>query len=299
MVFRIILIICSLVVTPALAKSYEDIIEQGLMTIAVYNNFPPYSYLRNGEPAGIDVEVGKKIAAGLGVDVQWMWINADENLEDDLRNAIWKGHIITRQKADLMLRVPYDRKFAYAIDGYGLPKNDLVVMFGPYQQESWALLRDHQKTNDIRTLAIFQYEPVAVELDSLPSFFLGATIGGRLRDKLVHVNSVFDGISMLRENKVAAVAGLRGQLQWGMSTGGDVNVNEFSPLPAQYDISADGLAAMSIKSWDIGMAVKQDYRELVYAIQAITEPMVKNGEMEALFLQYGLRFDIPDYHRVE
>ena len=299
MVLRSVLLICSLIATSVMAKSYEDILEQGQITIAVYNNFPPYSYLRDGEPAGVDIEVGKRIAAGLGVDLEWMWINADENLEDDLRNAIWKGHIITRQKADLMLRVPYDRKFAYAIDGYGLPKNDLVVMFGPYQQESWALLRDHEKTNDIRTLAIFQYEPVAVELDSLPSFFLGATIGGRLRDKLVHVDSVFDGIKLLQEGKVAAVAGMKGQLQWGMSTSGDVNKTEFAPLPEQYDISADGLAAMSIKSWDIGMAVKTDYRELAYAIQAITEPMIKNGEMEALFLEYGLSYEIPDYHRTE
>ena len=160
-------------------------------------------------------------------------------------------------------------------------------------------MRDHEKTNDIRTLAIFQYEPVAVELDSLPSFFLGATLGGRLRDKLVHVDSVFDGIKLLQEGKVAAVAGMKGQLQWGMSTSGDVNKTEFAPLPEQYDISADGLAAMSIKSWDIGMAVKTDYRELAYAIQAITEPMIKNGEMEALFLEYGLSYEIPDYHRTE
>ncbi|HAU91155.1 MAG TPA: amino acid ABC transporter substrate-binding protein, partial [Alteromonas sp.] len=51
--------------------------------------------------------------------------------------------------------------------------------------------------------------------------------------------------------------------------------------------------------WDIGMAVKTDYRELAYAIQAITEPMIKNGEMEALFLEYGLSYEIPDYHRTE
>lgn len=299
MVSRIVFLLCSLLATNCLARSYEDILESGQMTIAVYNNFPPYSYLKGGEPAGIDIEVGKKIAAGLGVDLNWMWINADENLEDDLRNAIWKGHIVTRKKADLMLRVPYDRRFAYAIDGYGLPKNEMVVMFGPYQQESWALVRDHEKTNDIRTLAIFQYEPVAVELDSLPSFFLGATIGGRLRDKLVHVNSVFDGIQLLKEEKVAAVAGMRSQLQWGMATSGNPSAESLEPLDERFDISADGLAAMSIDSWDIGMAVKQDYRELAYAIEGIIEPLVKNGEMEALYLQFGLSYEIPNYHSAE
>ena len=288
MVVRILFLICVALSSYANARSYEDIIESGQITIAVYNDFPPYSFLQDGEPAGVDIEIGKHIAKGLGVSVEWLWINADENLEDDLRNAIWKGHIITRQKADVMLRVPYDRRFAYAIDGYGLPKNEMVVMFSPYQQESWALVRDHEKTNDIRTLAIFQYENVAVELDSLPSFFLGATIGGRLRDKLVHVDSVFTGIDKLKAGEVAAVAGMRSQLQWGMG-----------PLTSQYDISADGLAAMSIKSWDIGMAVKQDYRELTYAIEGIITPMVNSGEMEKLFLEYGLSYEIPDYFRTE
>ncbi|MFS1702072.1 substrate-binding periplasmic protein [Alteromonas sp. AMM-1] len=288
MVIRILFLICVALSSYANARSYEDIIESGQITIAVYNDFPPYSFLKDGEPAGVDIEVGKHIAKALDVNVEWLWLNADENLEDDLRNAIWKGHIITRQKADVMLRVPYDRRFAYAIDGYGLPKNEMVVMFSPYQQENWALLRDHEKTNDIRTLAIFQYEKIAVELDSLPSFFLGATIGGRLRDKLVHVDSVFAGIDKLKAGDVAAVAGMKAQLQWGMG-----------PLTEQYDISADGLAAMSIKSWDIGMAVKQDYRELAYTIESIIEPMVKNGEMEKLYLQYGLSYDIPDYFRTE
>ena len=120
------------------AKSYDDIIDAGVITIAVYNNFPPYSYLENDKPTGIDIDVGNAIAKGLGVKAEFMWINADENLEDDLRQAVWKGHIITRQKADLMLRVPYDRKFSYGIDGYGLPRNEMVAMFGPYQRHRYA-----------------------------------------------------------------------------------------------------------------------------------------------------------------
>lgn len=299
MALRIVILIIGLLASSTNARSYEDIIESGYITIAVYADFPPYSFERQGVPAGIDIEVGKKIADGLGVKLEWMWINADETLDDDLRQAIWKGHIITRKKADLMLRVPYDRRFAYAIDGYGLPKNDLVVMFGPYQQESWALIRDHQKTNDIRTLAIFQYEKIAVELDSLPSFFLGSTIGGRLRDNLVHVDSVYDGIQLLQEEQVAAVAGMRSQLHWGIATNGDRNYTGLASMANRYDISADGLAAMSIDSWDVGMAVKQDYRELAHSIDAIIEPLILNGEMETLFLQYGLSYEIPDYYRDE
>lgn len=266
------------------AKSYDDIIDAGVITIAVYDNFPPYSFMDGDTPSGIDIDVGNAIAEGLGVKAEFMWINADENLEDDLRQAVWKGHIITRQKADLMLRVPYDRKFSYGIDGYGLPRNEMVVMFGPYHREKWALLKNTEKTNGIDTLAIFQYEKIAVEIDSLPDTFLGSTIGGRLRKNMVHTTTTFDGVDLFNKGEVAAVAGMQSQLEWAQ------------PASEQYTINATGLAAMSIKAWDIGMAVKTDYRQLAYAIEGITEPMIKDGRMQSIFEKYGVTYTIPDLY---
>jgi polar amino acid transport system substrate-binding protein len=285
MAIRLVIILSLLLSFSASSRSYDDVTESGRITIAVYNDFPPYSYLDNDTPAGFDIELGKLIAKGLGVEIEWLWLNADENLEDDLRNAIWKGHIVTRKKADLMLRVPYDRRFAYAIDGYGQAKNELVTMFGPYQTESWAILRDLEKTGDVRTLALFQYEKIAVEIDSLPSFFLGSTIGGRLRDKLVHVPSIFEGVEQLKAGKLAAVAGMKGQLQWSMG-----------PLSSQYDITQDGLSAMSVKTWDIGMAVKQDYRQLAYAIEDIITPYIKDGTLQRLSEQYNMDYTVPSLY---
>ena len=124
------------------ARKYDDIIESGYIEIAVYNDFPPYSFKQGEELRGIDVEVGKLIARELGVEPRWYWFNADETIEDDLRNAVWKGHYLTRRDlgrriADIMMRVPYDPKFARMIDGYGQMKNEMVVMFGPYHQRSW------------------------------------------------------------------------------------------------------------------------------------------------------------------
>lgn len=285
---KFVALLLALIVTslPASARSYDDIIASGFITVAVYNNFPPYSFLEQGEPRGIDVDVAKEIALKLGVEPRWMWINADENLEDDLRNAIWKGHIITRKKADLMMRVPYDRKFSYAIDSYGLPKNEMVVMFGPYHREGWAILRDTKKTNDILTLAIFQYEKIAVEIDSLPSFFLGSTIAGRLRDKLIHTPDIFSAIKLLRAENVAAVAGMRSQLEWGL------------PERAQrYTISAAGLSAMSIKAWDVGMAVQKDYRQLAYAVEDQMTAMISDERMQRIFDKYSVTYVLPGLYQ--
>ncbi|MBU2878427.1 MULTISPECIES: transporter substrate-binding domain-containing protein [Aliiglaciecola] len=275
-----IVLFMSMFPAASMARSFDDIMESGYISVAVYNDFPPYSFKQGDEPKGIDVDVAKEVAKQLELDIRWMWITADENLEDDMRNAIWKGHIITREKADLMMRVPYDRKFSYAIDGYGLPKNEMVVMFGPYHRESWAILKDTKKTNNIDTLAIFQYEKIAVEIDSLPSFFLGATIGGRLRDNIIHSKDIFEAIDLLKKQEVAAVSGMRSQLEWGMPD-----------IEPRFTINAAGLAAISIKSWDIGMAVQQDFRQLAYAIEDQITLMVDDKRMQSIFDSYGITFE--------
>lgn len=279
--------VLSVLPTLGLTRSFDDVIDSGYLTVAVYNDFPPYSFKQNNVARGIDIDIATEVAKQLQVEIRWMWINADESLEDDMRNAIWKGHIITKQKADVMMRVPYDRKFSYAIDGYGLPKNEMVAMFGPYHRESWAILRNAQKTKKILTLAIFQYEKIAVEIDSLPSFFLGATIGGRLRDNLVHTKDIFTAIDLLKDEQVAAVSGMRSQLEWGLP--------EQNP---RYSINSAGLEGISIKEWDIGMAVKQDFRQLAYAIEDQITLMIEQGKMQNIFKKYGISYQVSSlYHK--
>ncbi len=286
---KTLLIVCLVIVSSLVqARSYDDVKSSGYIEIAVYKDFPPYSFMENNKPAGIDIEIGKGIGKELNVDVRWLWLVADENLEDDLRNAIWKGHIITRKAADIMLRVPYDREFSYAIDSYGLPKNDLVVIFAPYHQESWAILRDLEQTKDVRTLAIFQYEKLGVELDSLPDFFLSTTLQGRLRNNLLHYTSAFTGIEAMRRGEVSAVVGMRSQMEWGLST----------PVK-RYDIDNDGLVGMGRGAWDIGVAVKHTYRQLGHTVDAVIEKMVKQGQVDQIFKKYKLSYTMPSTYDTE
>jgi ABC-type amino acid transport substrate-binding protein len=261
----------------AQARTYDDILASGVLTVALYENFPPYSYLdAEGAATGIDVDVASAVAASLGLTPQWLWISAGETVEDDMRNAIWRGHIITREKADILMRVPYDKKFSNARDGYGLARNELVVMFGPYHQERWMVLRDKNKTKDIRTMAVFQYEKLAVEIDSLPSFFLGAEYGGRLRPNLIHTASIFDGVDMLKKGEVAAVVGMQSQLLWRLDSD-----------DARYDISHDGLSGMSVKPWDIGMAVHVENRQLAYAIEDVVDKLAQRQGLRSIFKRYN------------
>ena len=272
---------------PAQARSYEDIIKSGYIEVAVYRDFPPYSYLHDGHAAGIDIELGKLIAKKLGVEPRWFWVTADENLEDDLRNAIWKGHVldVEKKKADIMLRVPYDREFAYGMDGYGLPRNELVHMFGPYHQESWAIARDRAKTRDIRNLAIFQYQQIAVEIDSLPDTYLSATFAGRLQKNIVHFRTLDESVEAFKQGEVAAVAGIRTRLLWALAD------------TEKPDVPSDGLEMLARKQWDIGIAVKQDYRELANEIDMAIEAWVKDGTLRSLFESYHGEYVAPSLYQ--
>lgn len=269
------------------ARSLDDVVKSGYLEVAVYRDFPPYSYLdEQQQAAGIDVELGTLIAAGLGVEVRWFWLTAGETAEDDLRNAVWKGHYLDRRVADLMMRVPYDREFSYAIDGYGAAKNDQVVMFAPYQQEQWVLARDLDKVGNIRNLAIFQYQKVGVELDSLPDFYLSGAYGGRLRDNVVHFLSVFLALEALRGGELSAVAGMRGQIEWGLG--------EFA---GDYDIDDDGLGQITKGTWDIGLAVKHTHRQLGYAVEAVVEEALADGRVAQIFKARNLTYRLSSLHQ--
>lgn len=270
------------------ARKYDDVIKSQYIEFAVYRDFPPYSFIKDGQPAGIDIDIGRRIASEMGVEPRWFWLTADETVDDDLRNAVWRGSIIERKVADVMLRVPYDREFSYAQDGYGLLRNDMVVMLAPYHKESWQLLRDLNKTGKVRNLAIFQYQPIGVELDSLPDFFLVGTYQGRLRENVHHYPSVFAALADFKAGKLSAVAGMRSQLEWGLDSKSD-----------NFDIDNDGLESLGRKSWDIGIAIKHSYRQLGYAVDAVISDMVTSGEMEAIFSRYSVSYERPSMHYVE
>ena len=266
------------------ARLYDDIIDSGYIEIAVYNDFPPYSFKRDGKPAGIDIDIGRLIAEQLGVEPRWFWFNADETLDDDLRNAVWKGHYLNRRVADVMMRVPYDPQYARLVDGYGQMKNEMVVMFGPYHRERWWIARDLAQTGEVRNLANFQYMPIGVEIDTLPDFFLTGALRGRLRDRVEHYATISLALADLVEGNVAAVVGTRSQLSWGLRD-------------TSFDLSADGLEAIGHQAWDIGMAVRHNFRQLSYALGDVVNALIDSGDIARVFERYGLSYEKPSTHQ--
>jgi len=278
------------------ARSYDDVIASGVIYIGAYRDFPPYSYMEGEKAVGVDIEIGRRVAAAFGLEMKVHWITPDENLEDDLRNNVWKGHYLDKDEenplamknlADVMMRVPYDREYAFKRDDLGLLINDQVVLFGPYQRERWQVAFDSRKIDSVSTVAVFQYHPIGVEVDSLPDFYLTSAFGGRMRKNTHHYTNIREAFTALEQSKVDAVMGMRAEVDWLLSG---------SEEPA-FKLAENGFPMMGKQQWDIGMAVKHSYRQLSYAVEEVVDQLIQNGDMASLYAEYGLRYELPGLYQ--
>lgn len=269
-------------------RTYDVIMESGYLKVGVYKNFPPYSYEVDGQPQGIDVELGKRIAEKMGLEFKVHWIVPDENLGDDLRNNVWKGHYLAKQRlADVMLRVPYDKKYAYMQDSTGEYINEQVVLFGPYQQETWQIAYNPERLDSVDTVAVFQYHPIGVEIDTLPDFYLSSGLRGRMRDQVRHYMNIEEAFEAMRNGEVAAVMGMRAEIDHELAK----SENE------AFRLAGNGFPGVGKQVWDVGMAIKHTHRQLGYALEAVIGDLVKSGDLHQLFAGLDLRYSVPQYYK--
>lgn len=257
---------------PALADGLETLRERGRLRIAVYNDFPPYS-TRGGK--GIDADLGRAIAAKLGLAAEIVGFNADEDMNDDLRNMVWKGHYLGTQPADLMLHVPVDEVLARA--------NDKVRIFGAYHRETLALARNPDRIPALSgsaavALEIFTREKIGVETASLADSFLLGVLNGRLRENVVHFTTVTDAGKALAEGSVAAVLAPRAELEAAIKG------------KERITLDAAKFAELKVDSWPLGMAVKVEEQALADAIGAAVAELKRDGSVAAIFRQHGITY---------
>jgi ABC-type amino acid transport substrate-binding protein len=273
----LLVLVCTAVAAQDLPNhpTYDEIIARGTLEIAVYEDFPPFSSRVAGQLVGIDIDLGKMIASELGVSAVFRELPAGESVADDLRHAIWKGHYLGMPINDLMLHVPTEREFAL--------RNNMVVIFGSYFQEQLVLVRNRLKTGEAPTLAVFRFEKIGVELDSLPAFFLTGFGGGTLRDNVVHYPTVAEAVAAMLREETAAVFAPRSLIEAAL---GD--------LPQKYSIDTVLAPGLARDRWNLGVAVSTQNRQLGYAIDDILASMVANGEVEGLFARHGLSYRAPE-----
>lgn len=248
------------------AQGLEAVKKRGRLTVAVYNEMPPF----HAGGKGIDVDLARALAQALGVELSLLPFNADENMDDDLRNMVWRGHYLGFGPADLMLHVPVDRPL--------MAGNPRVQIFAPYYRERLAIARDLAAVPTMDALADFGTRRIAVPGQSLAGWLLLGAESGRFRDQL---------LTKWKDGTEAAAALLRGEVAGAAAQASELE----SVLAGNPRFAIDPLPLPRAKDgWAVGCAVKKDHTDLAQAVQAAMNTLADGGELERLFARANVRW---------
>ena len=249
----------------------------GSLKVALYNAFPPFSAQSPQGMQGLDVSLAQALARAMGLQLALLPFDGDENMNDDLRNMVWKGHYLGYGPADVMLHVPVDKYF--------MQQNKQALIFAPYMREQVVLVRDTRRLPVVTGAADLQGLPLAAERGTGAA---SALIGHdeRLLSAQVHVYD--DGVRAAQavlEGKVAAAYVTRAQAESA--------IFRAPTRPQHVDISDFPLTGVPPQGWLVGMAIKATNDELGQALQQALQSLRGSGELLAIFKQHGLTLTAP------
>lgn len=254
-------------------KELDQIVEQGHMLFAVYEDYPPYSWNEGGTPRGVDVDIARLIAEDLGVEARFNFVAAGENLDADLRNNIWRGALIGGRISNVMMRIPYDSAFKCRVEQ--------VVFTGQYAGEGIAIAyskADYPKDKPVP--AYFRFDLVGVENDSISDFYLSGFVGGQLRANIRRYPSTGAAMAALDAGEVKAVMGPLAELEYGLTD--------------RTAVHQPPLAGFAVSRWTLGVAVNFLYRPLSYAVDDAVFAALQDGRIAAIYDSYGLTHSVPE-----
>ena len=254
----------------ARAAPLEKVRSLGVLRVGLYADNRPWSWNAGGAPAGIDVDIAQAFADALGVRADIQLFLAGEDLASDLRNVVWRGGLLGFQPCDVMLHVPFDRQL--------MQQEDNVVFLAPYYRETFGAACARDGGNCEAAPAAFKGHPIGAELASIPDFYLLGHAGGTLTKDLVHYPSGYDAAASVADGRSDFVVATSAQIQ--------AVVADFPDAGVQVRKSA--LPLMLSPGWDIGIAVKENARNLGLTLEALTEAMIGDGRMAKLFARHGV-----------
>jgi ABC-type amino acid transport substrate-binding protein len=239
----------------------QRIRQRGTLVVAVYQDQPPF----NVDGKGIDVDLAQALAQAMELKATLLPFIAGEDMGDDLRHMVWRGHYLGFGPADVLLHVPVDRPL--------MDSQPRVNIFAPYYRERVMIARDLAAVPKMESLADFGTRRIAVPGQSLAGWLLIGADNGRWREQLA--TKWKDGTEAARalaRGEAAAAAGLASELESVLA--GDARFAiEPLPLPRMKD------------GWAIGCAVKKESTDLAQAVQAAMNTLAASGRLGEIFAQ--------------
>ena len=252
------------------AATLAQVRERGRLVVGLYEDMPPFHV----KGQGIDIDLGRALAEALGVKFSPLPFNADENMNDDLRNMVWKGHYLGYGPADVLLHVPVDRPLIDA--------TPQATIFGPYYRERVMLARRVDELPTLDALSQLGKRRVAVAGQTLAGWLMiGADSGAYREQLLTQFKDGCEAARALQRGEVAAAAGLASELEAVLA--GDT-AYRIEPLPSPR-APRDG--------WAAGMAVKRDATDLAQALQQALNGLTSQGRVAEIFAQHKVAWRSP------
>jgi ABC-type amino acid transport substrate-binding protein len=250
-------------VSPARAD-WSKIQQSGTLKVAVYNEFAPFS----DRGAGIDVDLAQALAGKLGLKLNLLPFPAGENLNDDLRNMVWKGHYLGYGPADVMLHVPVEPQL--------MNENGKVQILAPYHVETVRLVRSARAIPAYAGLDSLEGKKIGVEKVSIAAMVMLGEGNGRFRDNVRIFDTAAEALEQLKAGAIDAVLANRSEIE-----------AVFKSDPA-FPLSEATFQRLPRAGWAVGMAVRKDDVEVAKLLQAAVNSLRDSGELQAIFNKYGV-----------
>ena len=250
----------------------------GMLKIAVYKDNAPFSDGATADMRGLDVALAEALARQMGLKLSLLPFDAGENMGDDLRNMVWKGHYLGYGPADVMLQVPADKFLAQ--------KNPQVMIFAPYMRQSVVLVHDTRRLAVAAAPEDLKGVQLAAERGAGAASVLMGYGGGLLRNQVSIYNTGTEAVQAAVDGKAAAALVTRAQAESVLSRNqGSATHFRITRLNFNNGIADTG--------WPVGMAIKSGNKELGLALEAALKSLRETGELLKIFQQNGMTLTAP------
>ncbi len=251
----------------------------GALKVAVYKDNAPFSDGPANAVTGLDVSIAEALATRMGLRLALLPFDAGENMNDDLRNMVWRGHYLGYGPADVMMQVPVDR--------YLMQRNRQVIVLAPYMRQQLVLAHDTRKIADVQSADDLKGQVLAAERGAGAASALMGYGGGLLRAQVgIHATGQ-DAVKAVIEGKAAAAYVTRAQAESALFAAG------IKPGSGPVRLSPLSLPGVPDTGWTVGMAIKAEHKELGLALEGALAQLRSSGELLAIFQKHGLTLTAP------
>ena len=257
-------------------SAMEKIRASGVLKIALYKENEPYSDGTMSRMAGLDVSLAEALAKALQLSPSFLPFDAGENMGDDLRNMVWKGHYMGYGPADVMLHVPVDKYF--------MGENRQAFIFAPYVREHLVVLFN-PKLGTVSNPDDLVDKKITVEQGTGAASAMMGYKGGMLAG---HVSIYKTGVD-------AAKLVLNGQADAAFVSLAQAEAAIFALKLDRKDWAFAKLSMPGVppNGWPLGMAVKADNKELATLLDNALDALRSSGELLKIFQAHGLTLAAP------